>query len=112
MSISVRSIAPVAHVPLILGMLRTREVAAIVDQCIPPHLENVIAGGRGMEAMVLAVLDGYHALYNVGQRLQERGMLPLLQGGVGAESLTDYRLGQMLDTLFAANLNRVCGALA
>src|SRR5262249_49239814 len=44
--------------------------------------------------------------------LEERGMLPLLQPGLARASLHDYRLGQILDALFAANLNRVFGALA
>ena len=39
-------------------------------------------------------------------------MLPLLQPGLTRASVHDYRLGQLLDALFAANLNRVFGALA
>jgi transposase len=39
-------------------------------------------------------------------------MLPLLQPGLTRTSLHDYRLGQILDALFAANLNRVFGAIA
>jgi transposase len=39
-------------------------------------------------------------------------MLPLLQPGLVQASLNDYRLGQILDALFAANLNRVFGAVA
>ena len=39
-------------------------------------------------------------------------MLPLLQPGLTRTSLHDYRLGQLLDGLFAANLNRVFGAIA
>jgi hypothetical protein len=31
--------------------------------------------------LVLAILDGHHALDKVGSRLEERGMLPLLQAG-------------------------------
>jgi transposase len=62
--------------------------------------------------LVLAILDGDHALYKVGARLEERGMLPLLQEGLQRESLNDYRLGQMLEALFAANLTRVFGAVA
>ena len=112
MGVSVNAIAPVAHLPLILGVLRKLEVAAIIDQCIPPHPDNVLCCGRGGEALVLAILDGHHALYKVGQRLQERGMLPLLQEGLEVESLNDYRLGQILDALFAANLNTLFGALA
>jgi transposase len=39
-------------------------------------------------------------------------MLPLLQDGLGRVSLNDYRLGQILDALFGAHLNRVFGAIA
>ena len=39
-------------------------------------------------------------------------MLSLLQGGLRRASLNDYRLGQILDALFAANLNQVFSALA
>jgi transposase len=112
MAISVSGIAPVAHLPLILGMLRKLEVAALIDEVIPPHPDNVMSCGTGVEALILAILDGDHALYKVGSRLEERGMLPLLQAGLERESLNDYRLGQVLDALFAANLNRVFGALA
>jgi hypothetical protein len=57
--------------------------------------------------LVLAILDGHHALYKVGQRLEERGMLTLLQPGLTRASLHDDRLGHILDALFAANLNKV-----
>jgi len=62
--------------------------------------------------LVLAILDGDHALYKVGKRLEERGMVALLQPGLTRASLHDYRLGHILDALFAANLNKVFGALA
>jgi hypothetical protein len=58
------------------------------------------------------MLDGHHALYRVGARLEERGLLPVLQEGLGRASLHDYQLGQSLDALFAANLNSVFGAVA
>jgi transposase len=112
MAVSVSEIRPVAHLPLILGMLRKLEVAAVLDQLLPPHPDNIVSCGRGVEALVLAILDGSHALYKVGQRLEERGMLPLLQAGLQRESLNDYRLGQILDALFAANLNQVFSSLA
>jgi len=39
-------------------------------------------------------------------------MFPLLQPGLTRASLHDYRLGQILEALFAAQLNRVFGAIA
>jgi transposase len=62
--------------------------------------------------LVLAILDGHHALYKVGRRLAERGMVALLQPGLTRAALNDYRLGHILDALFAANLNGVCSAVA
>src|SRR5215510_15295314 len=106
MATTIQQMQPIAHLPLVLGVLRRLEVATVIDRLIPPHPEHVLSTGRGVEALVLAILDGHHALYKVGPRLEERGMLPLLQDGLGRASLNDYRLGQILDTLFAAQLNR------
>jgi len=112
MAVAVQQIHPVAHLPLVLGVLRRLEVATVIDRLIPPHPAHVLSCGRGVEALVLAILDGDHALYKVGRRLEERGMVPLLQPGLTRASLHDYRLGHILEALFAANLNRVFGAIA
>jgi len=112
MAITVHQIRPVAHLPLILGVVRKLDIATIIDGLIPPNPANVLSCGRGVEALILAILDGHHALYKVGSRLEERGMVPLLQSGLEHTALHDYRLGQILDALFAANLNRVFGAVA
>jgi transposase len=112
MAVTIHQISPVAHLPLVLGVVRKLQVAALIDTFCPPHPANIVSCGRGVEALLLAILDGHHALYKVGARLEERGMLPLLQPGLTRASLHDYRLGQILGTLFAANLNRVFGAIA
>src|SRR5215475_985363 len=112
MAMAIQQISPVAHLPLVLGVVRKLNVAALIDTFCPPHPAHVLSCGRGVEALLLAILDGHHALYKVGARLEERGMLPLLQDGLGRASLNDYRLGQILEALFAAHLNRVFGAIA
>src|ERR687888_414601 len=112
MTVAIQQIRPVAHLPLVLGVVRKLNVAALIDTFCPPHPAHILSCGRGVEALLLAILDGHHALYKVGARLEERGMLPLLQPGLARASLHDYRLGQILDGLFAANLNRVFGAIA
>ena len=112
MAMTIQQIHPIAHLPLVLGVLRRLEVASVIDRLIPPHPAHGLSCGRGVEALVLAILDGHHALYKVGRRLEERGMLPLLQPGLPRAALNDYRLGHILDALFAANLNTVFGTLA
>jgi Domain of unknown function (DUF4277) len=111
MAIAMQQISPVAHLPLVLGVVRKLQVAAVIDTFCPPHPANVLSCGRGVEALLLAILDGHHALYKVGARLEERGLLSLLQSGLTSTALNDYRLGQILDALFAANLHRVFGAV-
>jgi len=112
MAMTVQQIQPVAHLPLVLGVLRRLEVATVIDRLIPPHPAHKLSCGRGVEALVLAILDGHHALYKVGQRLEERGMLALLQPGLTRAALHDYRLGHILEALFAAHLNTVYSAVA
>src|SRR5918994_4240329 len=112
MVVTIDQIRPVAHLPLVLGVVRKLKVAALIDTFCPPHPAHVLSCGRGVEALLLAILDGHHALYKVGTRLEERGMLSLLQPGLTRASLHDYRLGQILDALFAAHLNRVFSAVA
>ena len=55
---------------------RKLKVAALIDTFGPPHPAHILSCGRGVEALLLAILDGHHALYKVGARLEERGMLP------------------------------------
>src|SRR5215470_16552732 len=112
MATTIQQIHPVAHLPLVLGVLRRLEVATVIDRLIPPHPAHGLSGGRGVEALVVAMLDGHHALYKVGRRLEERGMVTLLQPELTRAALNDYRLGHILDALFAANLNKVFGVVA
>jgi transposase len=112
MAVTVDRVAPVAHLPLVLGVLRKLEIATLIDSMMPPHPDQVVSAGRAVEALVLSILDGHHALYKVGRRLDERGMLPLLQPGLAPQSLHDSRLGQTLDALYDANLHTVFSAIA
>src|ERR671924_183604 len=95
MAIVVQQIHPIAHLPLVLGVLRRLEVASLLDDLIPPHPAHVLSTGHGVEALVLAILDGDHALYKVGQRLEERGMRGLLQPELTRSSRHDDRLGHI-----------------
>jgi transposase len=112
MALAVQQIRPVAHWPLVLGVLRRLEVATVIDRLIPPHPAHVLSSGRGVAALGLAILDGEHALSKVGQRLEARGMVALLQPGLTRASLHDDRLGHLLEALFAAHLNKVFSAIA
>jgi hypothetical protein len=112
MAVTMQQLRPVAHLPLVLGVVRKLNGATRLDTFCPPHPAHVLSWGRGVEALLLAILDGPYALYTVGARRGERGLFPLLQPGRARTSLHDDWLGQLLDAWFAANLTRVFGAIA
>jgi Domain of unknown function (DUF4277) len=62
MAVVIQEISPVAHLPLVLGVVRTLNVATLIDTCCPPHPAHVLSCGRGVEALLRAILDGHHAL--------------------------------------------------
>jgi Domain of unknown function (DUF4277) len=84
----------------------------MIDRLIPPHPAHGRSCGRGGEAFGLAMLDGQQALSQVGQRLDERGLVALVQPGLTRAALNDDRLGHLLDALFAAHLNTLLSAMA
>jgi transposase len=106
MAVSIQRIAPVAHLPLALEVLRKLNVAQLTDTLIPPT--------RPTSCPVAAGWKRWCWRFSMGTMpsTDERGMLPLLQPGLEAASVHDTRLGQILDALCAANLNRVFGAMA
>jgi Domain of unknown function (DUF4277) len=59
MAITVHQIRPVAHLPLILGVVHKLDIATIIDGLIPPNPANALSCGRGVEALILAILDGH-----------------------------------------------------
>jgi hypothetical protein len=84
----------------------------VIENLLAPHPRHVLSPGRGVAAMVRAMLDGDHALYKVGQRRDERGMLDLLQPALPRASLPADRLGHILDARCAAHLTTGFGAIA
>jgi hypothetical protein len=84
----------------------------VIDRLIPPPPAHRLACGRGVEALVRAIRDGPQALYKVGKRLEERGMLALLQPGLTRAARHDDRLGHLRAALCVANLNQVLSTIA
>ena len=112
MALTMQQSRPVAHGPVGLGVVRQRNVAALLDTCGPPHPAPILACGRGVEALLLALRAGHPALSKVGARLEDRGLCPLRQPGRARASLHDDRLGPRRAALLAAPLNRVWGGRA
>jgi hypothetical protein len=97
---------------MVLGVFRCLEVAPVLDRRIPPHPAPGRSWGRGVEASVLAMLEGPPARYKVGPRLDERGMGALLPPGCTRAALHDDRFGHLRDARCAAPLTMLLSALA
>src|SRR5919206_203894 len=65
MALTIQQISPVAHLPLVLGVVRKLNVAALIDTFCPPHPAHILSCDRGVEALLLAILDGHDALNQV-----------------------------------------------
>ena len=66
MAMAKQQISPVAHWPFVLGVIRKLNVAALIDTFCPPHPAHMLSCGRGVEALLLAILAGHHALSKGG----------------------------------------------
>jgi hypothetical protein len=62
MAVAMHQISPVAPWPLALGVVRQLNVAALLETFCPPPPAHVLSCGRGVEALLLAMLDGHQAL--------------------------------------------------
>jgi hypothetical protein len=60
--VTIHHMSPVAHLPLALGVIRKLKGAALSETFCPPHPGHVLSCGCGVEALLLAILDGHHAL--------------------------------------------------
>ena len=84
----------------------------MIESLMTPHPAQVLATGRGVEALGLAMLAGEHARDKVGQRLDERGLLARLPPGRTRAALPASRCGPLLEALWAAPLPQVLRASA
>jgi len=62
LAIAIQQIRPVAPLPLVLGVVRKLNGAALIETFCPPPPAHSLSCGRGVEALLLAILDGHHAL--------------------------------------------------
>ena len=111
MAMAVQQIHPVAHLPLILGVLRRLEVATVIDRLIPPHPAHGLMWSWGRS---LGPRDSGWASCPLqgGETAGSAGDVGAAPAGLTRAALNDHRLGHILEALFAANLNKVYSAVA
>ncbi len=99
------------HLPLVAACMRHLEIAKTIDEIVPPHPLNHVTTGECVEAMVLSILTGEHALYNVSDVLSKYDTSIIFQKEVNPNWFHDNRLGNGLDDLKAAGLDNLYSAI-
>ncbi|MDQ3830479.1 MAG: DUF4277 domain-containing protein [Candidatus Tectomicrobia bacterium] len=66
---AVMAVKRLEHLPLVGAMLRELAITDTLDALIPPHERNAVTVGECIEALVLTVLTGEHALSRVAETL-------------------------------------------
>jgi transposase len=100
------------HLPLVGALLRQLAVKDTLDALIPAHDRNVVTVGECVEALVLAILTGEHALSRVADTLAGYDLAVIVQRPMDAAHFHDNRLGRALDALWTAGVDRVYGAVS
>ena len=99
------------HLPLVGAMLRELAVKDTMDALIPPHARNEVTVGECLEALVLTILTGEHALSRVADTMAGYDLEVIFQRPMAAAPFHDNRLGRALDALWATGLDRIYGAV-
>jgi hypothetical protein len=99
------------HLPLVGAMLRELAVKDTLDALLPPHERNEVTVGECVEALVLTILTGEHALSRVADTLAGYDLEVIFQGPMDAAHFHDNRLGRALDALWQAGLERLYGVV-
>src|SRR5919197_4818172 len=82
------------HLPLIGAMLRELAVKSTLDALIPPCGRNVVTVGECVEALVLTILAGEHALSRVADTLAGYDLTVIFQRPMEAAHFHDNRLAR------------------
>jgi hypothetical protein len=92
-------------------MLRELAVKDTLDALIPPHERHAVTVGECVEALVLTMLTGEHALSRVADTLASYDLAVIFQRSLEAAHFHDNRLGRALDALWTMGLDRIYGAV-
>jgi transposase len=105
------AIKRVDHLPLVGAMLRELAVKDTLDTLLVPHERTVVTVGACIEALVLTILTGEHALSRVAETLAGYDLEVIFQRPLEASHFHDNRLGRALEALWSAGLDRLYGAV-
>lgn len=103
---------PVRHLPFIRWAIDELGIREIVDAACPPDPRHKVSDGDCVAVMILNVLCGRVALYDMGAWLADTDVDLLLGEDVDPSAFNDDRLASALDRLFDAGTESVFADVA
>jgi transposase len=97
----------VAHLPLVRAVIEQLEIPAVLDALMPADPRNLVTDAECVSVMVLNILQGRVALYDMDQWLARTDVELLFGAGVEAASFNDERLAVCLDHIDRAGTETV-----
>lgn len=100
------------HLPLVRHAIDALGIREVVDRLSPPDPRMAVSDGDCVAVMILNVLAGRVALYDMGGWLRHTDVDVVLGEGRPADAFHDDRLGTCLDRLFTAGTEYVFSEVA
>lgn len=97
------------QLPLQRALIRAIGIEAVIDEALPKDPRNRISDADCVVAMILNILSGRVALYNMPQFFANTDAAVVLGEKVPLDALNDARLAACLDHLFEAGTDSVLG---
>jgi transposase len=88
---------PVAHLPLIRAIIDQLEIPRVLDELLPTDPRSRVSDSECVTVMLLNILEGRVALYDMERWLARTDTELLLGHGVDANAFNDARLASCLD---------------
>ena len=102
-------VLPVAHLPLIRGVIDQLGLEEVIDAHLPKHTLAKISDVECVIAMLFSILSGRQALWKQDEWLGKIDAELLLGEGIDAAAFHDTRLGVALDRLDDVGTDRILG---
>lgn len=102
-----------AHLPLVMDVLRRSRVIEIVDEACGIDRRQKVSHGECVAMIIAGVFAGEHGLWRLQDRLDVYDMATVMQDpGIDLAEYHDVRLGRACDAIYDAGPDRIHTALA
>lgn len=109
--VEIEEVKQLDHLPLASAVFRFLDLPTIFDERLPQDPRNHVTPGECVQALVLTILTGEHALSQVSEVLSHYDLEVIFQRPIDAAHFHDNRLGHVLDALWDAGLDQLYGAV-